>query len=315
MKAGGLLSILLAAALLTTLTVPAAAHHPREETASSSVAVHLRWHQPLGGCQGRRRQAAAHRHRPEHAARGEPAARHRGRAQGANDDDFVNNAADIELAGDYAFIGSYVQGLVIANISSCRDPSKPQLCKPFVQGVLKCSGGQFDVQLSPDARYVVMAHESASANKACHPSEEGAQVIDVSNKSAPREVAFISDKTHGPGRGRRAQRDARLAERSTSTTTPRPIRRPTSSASPRRASLARSARSTSSPTRRTAARARTTRFPTTARRQGPALRGVDPEERHHRHQEPGRSRRCCRRSSTRRSASPTGPSRTSTARR
>ena len=63
--------------------------------------------------------------------------------------------------------------------------------------MLKCSGGQFDVQLSPDARYVVMAHESASANKACHPSEEGAQVIDVSNKNAPREVAFISDKTDG----------------------------------------------------------------------------------------------------------------------
>ena len=104
------------------------------------------------------------------------------------------NAADIELAGDYAFVGSYTQGLVIVNISSCKDPSKPQLCKPFVQSVLKCSGGQFDVQLSPDARYVVMAHESASADKACHPGEEGAQVIDVSNKNAPREVAFISDE-------------------------------------------------------------------------------------------------------------------------
>ena len=115
---------------------------------------------------------------------------------GANDHDFASSpdAADIELAGDYAYIGSYSQGLVIANIASCDDPSQPAKCQPFVQGVLKCSGGQFDVQLSPDARYAVMAHESAAGNKDCHPGEEGAQVIDISNKSAPREVAFISDK-------------------------------------------------------------------------------------------------------------------------
>ena len=137
--------------------------------------------------------------------------------KGANDDDFVNNAADIELAGDYAFVGSYTQGLVIVNISSCKDPSKPQLCKPFVQSVLKCSGGQFDVQLSPDARYVVMAHESASANKACHPSEEGAQVIDVVEQERAARGRVHQRREAGRqlqrrDRGRRPQRDARLAQ-------------------------------------------------------------------------------------------------------
>ena len=265
MKAGGLLALLIAAAL-TALTVPAAAHHPREETASSSALA------IFGGT-----SRSARRARPSPRRRRSPAPARTCRSwptcrsaigevpKGANDDDFVNNAADIELAGDYAFIGSYVQGLVIANISSCRDPSKPQLCKPFVQGVLKCSGGQFDVQLSPDARYVVMAHESASANKACHPSEEGAQVIDVSNKSAPREVAFISDKTAaGPGRGRRAQRDARLAaalHRQLHPDLPADRRlqphHPEQAAQDRRDRLRRA-------TRRTAPRARTTRSPTTA---------------------------------------------------
>ena len=193
-KAGGALSILIAAALLAALTVPAAAHHPEDDAASYSlmpggnraaVSSVVAQAPPLTGA-GQNMRIVAN----VPLAVGEV-------PKGANDDDFTNNAADIELAGDYAFVGSYVQGLVIVNISSCRDPSRPQLCKPFVQSVLKCSGGQFDVQLSPDARYVVMAHESASANKACHPGEEGAQVIDVSNKNAPREVAFISDKTPG----------------------------------------------------------------------------------------------------------------------
>jgi len=193
-KAGGFLSTLIAAALLAAFTVPAAAHHPYEDTASSSslalfggttrsaLAKSVAETPPLTGT-GQNMQLVAN----VPLAPGDV-------PKGANDTDFSINAADIELAGDYAFVGSYVQGLVIVNISSCKDPSRPQLCKPFVQSVLKCSGGQFDVQLSPDARYVVMAHESSSASKACHPSEEGAQVIDVSNKNAPREVAFISDE-------------------------------------------------------------------------------------------------------------------------
>jgi len=114
---------------------------------------------------------------------------------GANDKDFASNAAsDLELAGDYAYVGSYAQGMVIVNISSCDDPSQPAKCQPFVQGAYKCSGGQFDVQLSPDANIAVVAHESTSANKECHAREEGAAIIDISNKSAPREIAFISDR-------------------------------------------------------------------------------------------------------------------------
>jgi len=108
---------------------------------------------------------------------------------GANDMGFANNAADLELAGDHAFIGSYTQGLVIVNIASCNDPSQPARCKPFVEGVLPCSGGQFDVQLSPDSKIVALAHESASTAKNCHPGEEGVQIIDVSDRSAPKELA------------------------------------------------------------------------------------------------------------------------------
>lgn len=114
---------------------------------------------------------------------------------GANDMGFANNAADLELAGDHAFIGSYTQGLVIVNIASCNDPSQPQRCKPFVESVLPCSGGQFDVQISPDANVVALAHESASSAKKCHPGEEGVQIIDVSDKSSPKELSFISDET------------------------------------------------------------------------------------------------------------------------
>lgn len=113
---------------------------------------------------------------------------------GANDMGFANNAADLELAGDHAFIGSYTQGLVIVNIASCNDPSQPARCKPFVQGVLPCSGGQFDIQLSPKADIVAMAHESASTAKKCHAGEEGVQIIDVSDRSAPKELSFISDE-------------------------------------------------------------------------------------------------------------------------
>ena len=198
MKAGGLLSILLAAALLAVFTVPAAGHPYENAGLSSSLKM-------LGGG-SRTAMAKAVAKAPPVSGVGQnmqivanvPLAV--GEVpQGANDADFAGSpvAADIELAGDYAFIGSYGQGLVIVNIASCDNPSRPDLCKPFVQGVLKCSGGQFDVQLSPDARYVVLAHESAAATKACHPGEEGAQVIDVGDKSAPREVAFISDRTPG----------------------------------------------------------------------------------------------------------------------
>ena len=113
---------------------------------------------------------------------------------GANDDDFSVAASDIELAGDYAYVGSYTQGMVIVNIASCDDPTRPQDCQPFVEGVYKCSGGQFDVQLNPGATVAAVAHESSSEDKACHPGEEGVAIIDISDKKNPREVAFISDQ-------------------------------------------------------------------------------------------------------------------------
>lgn len=113
---------------------------------------------------------------------------------GANDASFGTNASDIELAGDHAYVGSPTQGLVVVNIASCNDPKQPAKCKPFVQGVYRCSGGQFDVQLSPDANLAIVAHESASNSKKCHPGEEGAAIVDVSDKANPREIAFISDR-------------------------------------------------------------------------------------------------------------------------
>ena len=112
------------------------------------------------------------------------------------------DASDIELAGDYAYVGSYAQGMVIVNISSCDDPSQPAKCQPFVQGAYKCSGGQFDVQLSPDAKIAVVAHESASANKECHQARRASRSSTSRTSAAPREVAFISDKNPDDSRQR-----------------------------------------------------------------------------------------------------------------
>jgi len=90
-------------------------------------------------------------------------------------------ASDIELAGDYAYVGSYGEGMVIVDIS---DPTKPVRA-----GVFACPGGQNDVQLSPDARYAVMAIDTKKND--CHPGQEGSVVLDVSDKTKPREIAFI----------------------------------------------------------------------------------------------------------------------------
>jgi hypothetical protein len=90
-------------------------------------------------------------------------------------------ASDLELAGDYAYVGSYGEGMVIVDIS---DPTKPQRVGRF-----DCPGGQNDVQLSPDARYAVMAIDTKS--NGCHPGKEGSVVLDISDKAHPRELAFI----------------------------------------------------------------------------------------------------------------------------
>jgi hypothetical protein len=90
-------------------------------------------------------------------------------------------ASDLELHGDYAFVGSYGEGMVVVDIS---DPTKPKRIGRF-----DCPGGQNDIQLSPDGRYVAMAIETRS--NGCHPQDEGTSIIDVSDPANPREVAFI----------------------------------------------------------------------------------------------------------------------------
>jgi hypothetical protein len=90
-------------------------------------------------------------------------------------------ASDIELAGDYAYVGSYGEGLVIVDISN------PE--KPVRAGVFNCPGGQNDVQLSPDASYGVMAIDTK--NNGCHPQQEGSVILDLRDKAHPKELAFI----------------------------------------------------------------------------------------------------------------------------
>jgi hypothetical protein len=92
--------------------------------------------------------------------------------------------SDLELYGNYAFVGSYGEGLVIVDISDPRNPKRV--------GKFNCPGGQNDVQLSPDGHYAAMAIETRS-NK-CHPGDEGTVVLDVQDRANPVELAFI-DKT------------------------------------------------------------------------------------------------------------------------
>ena len=94
----------------------------------------------------------------------------------------IGRASDLELHGDYAFIGSYDEGMVIVDIS---DPTKPERA-----GVFACGGGsQYDVQLSPDAKLAMLSTDSK--NSKCHPGQEGTMVIDVSDPANPRELSFI----------------------------------------------------------------------------------------------------------------------------
>ena len=92
-------------------------------------------------------------------------------------------ASDLELAGDYAYVGSYGEGMVIVDITDPRAPKRA--------GVFNCPGGQNDIQLQPGSnpQYAILAIESTS-NK-CHPNNEGFVVIDISDKAKPREVAFV----------------------------------------------------------------------------------------------------------------------------
>jgi hypothetical protein len=94
----------------------------------------------------------------------------------------VGEASDLELHGNLAFIGSYTEGLVIADIS---DPAKPKRV-----GVFDCGGGsQYDVQLRPDGKVAALTTDGSGSK--CHAEEQGSMIIDVSNPAAPKEIAFL----------------------------------------------------------------------------------------------------------------------------
>jgi hypothetical protein len=93
-------------------------------------------------------------------------------------------ASDLELHGDYAFVGSYGEGMVVVDIS---DPTKPRRVGKFA-----CPGGQNDIQLSPDGRYVAMAIDTTAND--CHPQDEGTSILDVSDPTKPVEIAWIDKK-------------------------------------------------------------------------------------------------------------------------
>ena len=85
--------------------------------------------------------------------------------------------SDLELHGTMAFLGSYSEGLVIADIS---DPKNPRRLGKF-----DCGGGsQYDVQLSTDAKLVLLTTDSSGAK--CLPAgKQGSMVIDASDPANP----------------------------------------------------------------------------------------------------------------------------------
>ncbi|HEX8054032.1 MAG TPA: hypothetical protein VF517_13660 [Thermoleophilaceae bacterium] len=93
-------------------------------------------------------------------------------------------ASDLELHGDYAFVGSYGEGMVVVDISNPFAPKRV--------GKFDCPGGQNDIQLSPDGKTVAMAIDT-TANE-CHPNDEGTSIIDVSDPAQPKEIAWIDKK-------------------------------------------------------------------------------------------------------------------------
>ncbi len=93
-------------------------------------------------------------------------------------------ASDLELHGDYAFVGSYGEGMVVVDISNPLEPKRV--------GKFDCPGGQNDIQLSPDGKIVAMAIDT-TANE-CHPNDEGTVIIDVSDPANPKEIAYIDKK-------------------------------------------------------------------------------------------------------------------------
>ena len=114
----------------------------------------------------------------------------------------IDFGADIEMHGDYAYVSTYgscsggtppigtpfpgnctpgTGGVSVIDIS---DPENPERV-----GLFDCAGGQNDVQLSPDGKWLAMAIESR--NNACHPGEEGSVVISLADPENPVEVSFV----------------------------------------------------------------------------------------------------------------------------
>jgi hypothetical protein len=118
----------------------------------------------------------------------------------------IDFGSDIELHGDYAYVGTY--GTCTGNDPAIGTPS-PGNCRPGtggitvidisnpeqpkVAGLFDCAGGQNDVQLSPDGKWAVMAIEFR--NNQCHPGEEGTVVISLADPENPVEVAWLPIRT------------------------------------------------------------------------------------------------------------------------
>jgi hypothetical protein len=114
----------------------------------------------------------------------------------------IDFGADIEMHGNYAYVSTYgacsggtppigtpppgnctpgTGGVSVIDIS---DPTKPERV-----GLFDCAGGQNDVQLSPDGKWLAMAIETR--NNACHPGLEGSVIVSLADPENPVEVSFV----------------------------------------------------------------------------------------------------------------------------
>ena len=93
----------------------------------------------------------------------------------------IGTGTDLELHGDHAFIGSYEQGLVIIDVS---DPYRP---RPV--GRFDCPGQFQEFAISPDGRWGAFGLDSPE--NGCHPGEQGVAILDLRDRTAPREVDWI----------------------------------------------------------------------------------------------------------------------------
>ena len=90
------------------------------------------------------------------------------------------SGTDLELAGDYAYVG-FFGGFVIVDIA---DPRKPRRV-----GTVECGGGGHDVALSPDANILYFAADDTLGD--CGEGQ-GTAIFDVTDKARPRLLSSIS---------------------------------------------------------------------------------------------------------------------------